>query len=779
MKSFQFILSFLVFNLFIQQLGAQNTQVVKGIILDQQAETPLIGATVVLLGVQPSIGTTSNENGQFMLKNIPLGRQAFRITYLGYNEITIPNILVTAGKEVVLNIKLEESLAKISEVVITAKTDKDKPINELAAISARQFNVEEVRRYSGGRNDIAKLATNFAGVSASNDQRNDIVIRGNSPTGVLWRLEGVPIPSPNHFSTIGTTGGPVSAMNPNMIANSDFLTSAFPAEYGNAIAGVFDIGFRSGNKQKTEFTAQIAAFSGIEAMVEGPMNKKKDGSFVVAGRYSFVELAHAAGLNIGTRAVPQYRDLSFNLDFGNTKKGKLSLFGIAGYSHVDFLGKDLDSTDIFADPNTNAYNTSKFGVLGMKHQINLNEHSFLRTVVSTSYTGTVYRESDLSYDVNGAFQVVNFNEDLSEIRVNSLYNNKISKKVTFRGGVLATFSDMGNNVKSRKKTPDFDGDGLPDWLSRRTYAGKFNTMQAYAQTQYRFTEDLTLNTGVHSLFFDFTNDFAIEPRLALNWNFSPKQKLSIGYGLHHQIQPLPVFFIEERQANGTFLRTNDKLGFSRSNHFVMGYDFKPSADWRIKSEIYYQYLDKIAVQNFQSSFSILNAGADFVFPNNGSLVNKGSGNNYGIEFTLEKFFSKGYYGLFTTSLYQSHYKGSDGVERNTAFNNKAVANILAGREFKIGTRYAFTLDTKVTTAGGRYDNLAYSERYSPYFRWDVKVGYRSNSEKRKMTQTFYLDFQNVTNHQNVFQKKYSEVTQKVGTLYQIGFLPDILYRIEF
>jgi hypothetical protein len=305
MKYLHFTLLYLFMGFLTQNLSSQNTQIVKGTILDQQAETPLIGATIILLNVHPTVGATTNENGQFTLKNVPLGRHAFRVTYLGYNEITLPNILVTSGKEVVLNLKLEESLESLSTVVITAKVDKDKAINELATISARQFNVEEVRRYSGGRNDVAKLVANFAGVAASNDQRNDIVIRGNSPTGVLWRLEGVPIPSPNHFSTLGTTGGPVSALNPNMISNSDFLTSAFPAEYGNALAGVFDIGFRTGNKEKTEFTAQVAAFSGFEAMVEGPMNKKQDGSYVVAYRHSFVEVAAAAGLSVGTKAVPQ------------------------------------------------------------------------------------------------------------------------------------------------------------------------------------------------------------------------------------------------------------------------------------------------------------------------------------------------------------------------------------------------------------------------------------------------------------------------------------------
>ena len=283
---------------------AQITQTLRGVVIDKQAESPLVGAAVVVEGTNPMLGSVTDENGVFTIKDVPTGRYQIKISFIGYNASTMPNIVVNAGKETVLSITLEEAVTKLDAVVISGKVDKAKTINELATISARQFNVEEVQRYSGGRNDVSRLAANFAGVATNNDSRNDIVIRGNSPTGVLWRLEGIPIPNPNHFSTLGTTGGPVSALNPNMIRNSDFLTSAFPSEYGNATAGVFDIGLRNGNKEKFEFTAQLAAFSGLEGMAEGPLSTKaqrakgngQGGSFVVAYRYSFVELAQKAAV---------------------------------------------------------------------------------------------------------------------------------------------------------------------------------------------------------------------------------------------------------------------------------------------------------------------------------------------------------------------------------------------------------------------------------------------------------------------------------------------------
>lgn len=785
-----------------------QSQTLRGTVLDKQSETPLIGATIQLLnqsnngGEQLSgLGAVSDVNGVFAIKNVPVGRQALRITYLGYEPQTMSNILVTAGKEVLLDVRLEEAYNKINEVVVTAKSDKDKPMNELATVSARQFNTEEVMRYSGGRSDVAKLVANFAGVAANNDARNDIIIRGNSPTGVLWRLEGIPIPNPNHYSTLGTTGGPVSALNPNMIGNSDFLTSAFPAEYGNATAGVFDINMRTGNKERVESTVQVGAFSGIEGLMEGPLNKKNNGSFVVAYRHSFAEVAQAAGLNVGTTATPKYKDLSFNLDFGSTKRGKFSVFGIGGWSTIEFLGNEIDTTDLFANPNQNAYNVSKFGVAGLKYNLLLNDHAYIRTVFSTSFAANSFQTEDLDRtdDDGSLFQLLDVKDASTTYRLSSYYNNKFSNRLTLRAGVLLQNQHLDTYVHTREYTPDLDGDGKPDWFKQRDFDGNFAQGEAYAQTQYRLAERLTLNGGLHALYFLETKDFAIEPRAAINWQPAPKHRVNLGYGMHNQTQPLPVFLFRERQPDGSFLETNKDLGFTRSQHLVLGYDFKPSASWRIKAETYFQWLSDVPVDAFSSSFSMLNTGADFVFPEKNNLVNSGTGQNIGFELTAEKFFNKGWYSMATLSVFDSKYKGSDGVERSTAFDGGYVFNVLGGREIKLGDsgRRFLTLDTKMTAAGGRpytpvnleasraagqevlYNNLAFSERIDDYFRWDVKLGFRLNSNKRKLSQTFFLDFQNVTNRQNIFAVRYNEVRNEIGKTYQIGFFPDLMYRVEF
>lgn len=789
---FPFLVSFLA-------LGAQQT--IKGTIVDQQSEMPLIGAAVELVNVENSVGTVTDLDGRFRLEGVPLGRQLLRITYIGYEPLTIPNIVVGAGKEVILQLSMEEAVTDLEAVVVTANVDKDRAQNELATISARTFSVEEVNRYAGGNSDVARLASNFAGVSTANDSRNDIVIRGNSPTGVLWRLEGIPIPNPNHFSTLGTTGGPVSALNPNLLRNSDFLTSAFPAEYGNALAGVFDLGLRTGNRDRHEFMLQLGAFSGLEGMAEGPLFD--GGSYVVAGRYSFVGLAAELGIPVGTNATPNYQDLTFKLDFGNGKAGKFVLFGIGGRSDIDFLHDEIDEGDLFAAADEDAFATSDFGVLGLRHNLILSEKAYLRTVIAGTRSGNRFTQD--RYFLQGTeeeFKVpyADVNNTENRYSFSTYVNKKFDARWTARTGILAEVYDYDLSSFDAEEGPDEDGDGIRELALAYQFQDQAIILQPFIQSQYRFSEKWTLNAGLHAQYLDINDATAIEPRLAINWDFTSLQRLTLGYGLHSQAQPIPILLAAFVDDEGQVSRPNQALDFTRSQHFVLGYDYKFAPAWRLKVEAYYQDVNKVPIDPYASSFSILNTGADFVFPRNKlGLVNEGTGENYGVEITLEKFFSSNYYGLLTASVYDSRYVGSDGVERNTGFNNSYVLNFLAGKEWNFGAndKNAFTIDTKITTAGGRpysptdleasqqagfqvdVEEAAYSLRFDPYFRWDLKLGVTLNSTQRKLTHRFYLDFQNLTDQENVFVRRYNRQTNEVNEVYQRGFFPDFLYRIQF
>lgn len=775
---------------FAQEVGADQLQTVSGVVIDKVSEQPLEGANIMMVNSKPPLGATTDQYGKFSF-SVPHGRQSFVITYLGYKSQTIPEILVVAGKQTILEVKLEESVNAMTEVEITAETRKDRAGNEFSAVSARTFSMDEVTRYSGGRNDVGRLAANFAGVATSNDARNDIVVRGNSPAAVLWRIEGVPVPSPNHFSTLGTSGGPVSALNTNMLKNSDFLTGAFAAEYGNTNSAVFDLGFRSGNTQKHEFMVQIAAFSGLEVLAEGPLKKDVSSSYLVSYRYSFAALAGALKLPIGTAALPYYQDLSFKFDLpGKPKFGKFSLFGVAAYSNINFIGKKISDEDLFADPYTDQYVKSGFGVLGLRHSIAAGKSAYVKTIFSLSTSVSTLDQYDYPDSVNRRLAIKG--RDYNNVaRLTSFYNRKFSAKTSLRTGMLTELYWLMVSTDSRATTPD--------WVAQRKFNGVMALLQPFAQVQYKPLEAITLNLGVHSQVLTTNGSWSIEPRAALSYQPHPRHTITAAYGWHSQMQPLPVYFYRSPLPGGLYDESNKNLDFTRAHHIVLAYDIKIVNDWRIKIEPYIQFITGAPVERMSSSFSILNTGADFVFPDNGFLTNAGIGRNYGGEFTLEKFFSKGYYGLLTVSVFDSKYKGSDGVWRNTAFNNRYIVNFLAGKEFRIGKkkRNAITMDLRFATSGGRWytpidsaasvaagqevliTSQAYSKQYPYYMRLDFKIGVRMNSKKGKLSQTLFFDFQNLTFRKNVFQARYNPRTAQINYVYQIGFFPDVLWRLNF
>lgn len=769
---------------------AQNTQTVKGIVIDKASEKPLAGISVSITG--QSLGTTTDSNGVYVLRQVPVGRQRISFSSVNYKSVVIPEVLITAGKEVILDISLEEEMRNLRTVEVTAqRTPKGKASNEFAGSSARSFSMDEVTRYAGGRNDPSRLVSNFAGVSTTDDSRNDIIVRGNSPSAVLWRLEGIPIPNPNHFANLGTTGGPVSAINTNALKNSDFYTSAFPAEYGNAVGAVFDLSLRNGNKDKFEKLVQLNLFSGLEAMFEGPLNKQNGGSFLFGYRYSFAQIGQSLGLNIGSDAIPRYQDFVLNINFGKGRAGNFSIFGMGGYSNIDLIGAEIDTTDLFANKNEDVYFRSGFAVAGIKHNLDISARSYWRSVLSYTYTSfdaDLYRYYDSLPERRYEAEQVTSGTGW---RLSSYINSKLSQRLTVRGGILAELLGLNTYVRTRENRPY--------WIDIRNFDDNSLTLQPYIQAKYRFNNKLSANFGLHGLYYDLNESTAIEPRAGITYAFTPQQTLSLSYGLHSQLQPQPVYFYQPQLPGGGYDLSNRDLGLTKAHHMVLGYEWRFLPDWRVKAEAYYQHLYDVPVEKSSSGFSVLNAGADFIFPEKGFLANEGTGVNMGLEFTLEKFFSKGIYVLATASIFDASYKGSDGIERNSTFNNQTVFNLLAGREMKVGRqrRNIFSIDIKLAGSGGRFytpvdvaasiaaneeklDETRYNDLRLPgYFRVDTRFGLQLNSRKRKISHTIYLDLQNVTNRDNVFTRRYNTVRKEEGTVYQIGFFPDVLYRLQF
>jgi hypothetical protein len=794
MKKIISILSFVTVLPFLL-LANETTQTIRGKVADEATGIPIVGATVVLLESDPMRGTTTDANGEFVLSDVPLGRQGVKIDFIGYKPSVVNNLLLKSGKETLLDIKLVESVIEVEEVTVKAFNRKDKTINEMALISARSFTVEETERFAGSLGDPARMVANYAGVMTQNDARNDIIIRGNSPIGVLWLLDGIEIPNPNHFGALGTTGGPVSMLNNNLLSNSDFLTGAFPASYGNAMAGAFDLRMRPGNNAKTEYTGQIG-FNGFEAGVEGPLNIGTQGatpSYIANFRYSTLEVLDKIGFDLGTgSAIPQYKDFTFNFNLPGSKLGSFKVIGLWGRSYIE-LGRDL------SDTTSNSYNplgtATNFGsdlaVVGLSHTYFVNSESRVRTIVSFQNTQSTTKVDSLRKYGNDIFESLIYTGilDESKLSVSTSFKYKLSAKNNFEVGVTGDkyFVDFADSALS------VDLGMLRKLTGTR---GEMELFRSFAQWQHRFTDDLTSYAGLHYQFFNLNKESVVEPRLGLQWQFTEKQSINLGMGFHSQMQPRTTYFYESLDTTANiYSQTNKNLKFSRSNHYVVGYNYLFNRDFRLRVETYYQDLYNIPVRKGENWYAMLNSGDNFGIFNYDSLENKGLGRNYGVELTLEKFLGKGYYFLFTASLFDSKYKGYEGGWRNTAFNGNYVFNLLGGYEFKVGENSMITLDLKTVWAGGKryipldleasienyqaeYDySRAYEKKYDDYFRTDLRIGFKMN--KSKFSQEWAMDLQNLSNFQSLFMEGYDLQKQKVYKTYQQGFIPMFLYRIQF
>ncbi len=780
--------SLILFLFFAHGILAQGTQTIRGIITDAQSQSPVPGVTIVVLGSNPLNGTITDFDGAYKLENVPVGRVTLQVSYLGYETITLANLEVNSAKELVIDVKLVEQVKRVDEVVITAAPDKDKALNDMATVSSRTLSMVEANKYSGTRSDPSRMAQNFAGVSGASDDRNDIIIRGNSPSGVLWRLDGIDIPSPNHFGTLGTTGGPVTMLNTNNLKNSDFLTGAFPAEYGNASAGVFDLQLRNGNNEKYEFLGQIG-FNGFEFGAEGPFSKKSKASFIVNYRYSTLGLLSAIGINFGTgAAIPQYQDLTVKINAPTKKAGKFTLFALAGKSYIEFLDSELAEGDNFySSQGEDSRAGSDMGVVGLSHTYFYNDNTSGKIFLAASAWRTTFSRDSLSIVDNSPTETDDLKFSQLKYTAGYQFNKKFNAKNQVKAGVQFDLYDLRlRNIQLVAENTYFPV---------QDYKGIAPLLQAYAQWQHRFNDKLTLNSGVHYQQFFLNNKWIAEPRANLRYQFKPTQSISVGVGLHSQIQPLQSYYVETNYSDGTSARTNEDLDFLRSSQLVIGYDNLIGKNFRFKAEIYGQYLTNAAVEQMPSAVSLMNQGSGFGIEPYDSLVNNGRGYNYGLELTLEKFFGQGYYFLVTASLFDSKYEASDKEWRNTTFNSNYVFNVLGGKEFKIKKKHTIGFDTKFAIAGGQrytpidltasraqgyavYDNSrAFEERNNLYFRWDFKITY--TFQGKRATQKFSVDLQNLTARQNVFSREFNARTGELNTIYQIGFFPDIQYRILF
>lgn len=771
-----------------KQLPAQQMprQSVRGTVVDKISLEPLPGANVLILTTNPVLGASTDAGGNFLITDVPTGRHRIQASFVGYATLIFDNQAVVAGKELVLTIMMEENPIQGPEVEIVAEQRKDLPVNPMALISARSFTIDETSRYAGSYGDPARMAANYAGVVSTRDNRNDIIIRGNSPYSLKYRIDGMEILNPNHFGATGTTGGPVTMLNANMLANSDFLTGAFPAEYGNALSGVFDIFLRDGNQNKREYWGQLG-FNGLEFGLEGPFREGKNASYLASYRYSFTGLLEDLGVNLDESA--NYQDLTFRLNLPSKKAGLFSLTGLGGTSAIALPESDKNSEEwLFDTHGEDLSNKTRLAALGLSHLIFLDKNTRIRSHLNYSGSGIETRIDTFSLLAPQPFHQAGEKSNENRISVSTQLTRKLDSRNSLEAGLSY----------DRYLVSYLDSQYVHGNYEYHTDAEKqMGLWRAFAGSQHRFHPELTATFGLHLQYLTLNRSFSLEPRISLKWDFNPLSALSFGFGMHSQMVPTVLYFTRANISMGIALMTNLDLDFMRSIHLVAGFDRLIAEFMRFKAEAYYQHLYGIPVKESIPEYSVINEGIDYYLYRYDSLVSRGTGFNYGLDLTLERFLNRNYYFLATVSWNRSFYNGFDEIRRSTAFDNRYVLNLVAGYEKPFGRFKNQFLITGVrgTWTGGRpyvpfdpeetvkegevvYDwENAYTNRFDDYIRGSLRLGYRRNIRHANIQLLFDLTYR--SNYTNIDLYRIDVVTGEIVQGYTMGFYPMATWRIQF
>lgn len=773
-------LVFLLFFLFQGlQLHAQSTQTIRGSLVDNILNERVAFASIIVLNTNPLLSTTADSLGHFKIANVPIARYDIQISCAGYEPTIISEVAVGSAKEVFLTIRLKQKINMLNEVAIKTNFSKQNPLSTTTTVSNRLLSVEEAQRYAGGFDDPARLVSAFAGVSA-NLSNNAIIVRGNNPQSLQWKLEGVEIPSPNHLGDMRVFGGgSITALSAQLLANSDFLSGAMPAEYNNALSGVFDIFMRDGNNKKHEHTFQLGVV-GIDLASEGPFKQGGKSSYLFNYRYS--TLALVAPLLAENAGGIKYQDLSFKLNFPTRGAGTFSIWGMGLTDRVGAEAKhDIDKW-VYDDDREN-HNIRQFmGVAGISHSLHLNKKQYLKSTLAAIVHGLNYPTERLDSNLNISPKNLLDNR-YQNIVLSSFLNTKFHPKHINKVGF--TITNMNYDLLLQN---NFLRSSQINYIAKEK--GNSSLISAYTNSTFHIGDKTTINAGVNTQFFTLNSDYSIEPRFGIKYNFSTKQSLGFAYGLHSRLERLNYYFIR----NGSNETINRNLSFTKANHLVAAYNLHTSNFGHFKAEIYYQHLYDVPVIP-DSSFSMLNQQNEWFI--NTQLKSKGIGRNYGIDITFERSLSDGYYYISTVSIFNSQYQGGDRIWRNTRYNRNYAFNFLFGKEWFLGKKNQNILgiNARISYQGGDHyspinknqsianqsivfdEASAFSLQYPSALTSHLSIAYKLN--KKSTTQEISLKVLNVTGQQEYLGFRYNYQTNSIDVNQEPILIPNLSYRIDF
>ena len=727
--------------LLIAQNAALKTGVIRGKITDALSNESLQGVSVFIEGI--NVGTKTDSTGNYIFNQLNPGVYNIRFSYVGYKKKTVFDIQISNSRPAIIDIALETESASLGEIQIKAPVFI-KPVE--SPVSLRTIGSTEIKRNPGGNRDISKVIQSLPGVSAPVSFRNDIIIRGGAPNENRFFIDGVEIPNINHFSTQGSSGGPVGLINVDFIKEVDFYSGAFPANRGNALSSVFEFKQKDGRNDKFA-TSLTAGSSDLAATVEGPLSKKT--TLLASYRYSYLQGLFKL---LGLPFLPAYQDFQFKVKTKFNSKNELTFLGLGAVDRFK-LNFGADPTELNQNFIDNVpVNSQDNYTVGATYK-NFRVKGFSTLVLSRNYLNT----KAIKYRGNNENNLKILDYSSKEIENKFRFENNSREgnyKINFGAGVeTARYTTNTLNIlpfASDIYISDFDlvKYGIFGQLSRSFFDQSLNLsvgLRADANTYSNQMNDLTKT---------------ISPRFSASYNFTERWSLNFNTGRYYQ---LPAYTVLGYRAQTGGDLINKGVRYIRSDQVVLGLEYNTLKNTRFTVEGFYKNYDKYPmVRVLGDDISLANLGADFGVVGNKPVTGFTTGRSFGAEFFAQQRLNKGMYGIFSLTLFKSEFQDKKGVFVESSWNSRYIVSMTGGKIFKrnweVGAKFRLTGGSPYTPynvytsslksnfniypQGIQDYNQLNQARLNDFYQVDLRID--KKYPFRKFSLNIFLDIQNLT-----------------------------------
>ena len=738
------LLSLLLFcNITISFLLAQPVHQVKGTVIDKSSRQPLEFINVMIVGLNK--GGVTNAEGKFSIGQVPPGIYRLQASAIGYKTVTTPEYILST-RDLHIQIEMEENQTELEGVTVTAspfRRDIESPV------SLRIIGLQEIEKSPGANRDISRIVQSYPGVAFSPiGYRNDLIVRGGSPSENRFYLDGVEIPNINHFSTQGASGGPVGILNADLIREVNFYTGAFPTDKGNALSSVLDFKLRDGDMERNSLKATLGA-SEVSLASNGHLGKKT--SYLVSVRQSYLQFLFDM---LGLPFLPTFTDAQFKLKTRFDARNELTVLGLGGIDKMKLNTKadDEDNEYILSYLPKIQQETFTLGAV-YRHYAGAHVQSVVASHSYLNNRNTKYQQNDES-DPEHLMLRLRSTEQNTQLR---LENSSSFRNWKVTVGTSLDYSQYSNTTFQKVYTDRAQTFDYHTYLGIMRW-GLFGTVN-YTSIDERFTASLGLRADANN-YSAAMKDLSdqLSPRLSLSYQLTEHLSLSGNAGLYYQLPPYTALGFKNN--NGLYANKY-ALRYMQVSQGSVGLNWRKGDTFEVSVEGFYKDYDKIPL-SVADGIPLTCKGNDYGVIGNELLTSTAQGRSYGAELLLKWLVAKKLNLASSFTLFKSEYRTDKESEYiASAWDNRFIFNLRGTynlpRHWSVGmkvsciggapyTPYDADKSSLVTAwnAQGKpyYDYTRYNEERLPAFtQVDIRID-KTFYLKRCML-GFYIDLQNI------------------------------------